>query len=470
MRAAIITISTSLSQGQGVDESGPALVELAREPGRGDRGDRGRSRRAQSKIEWALRHYADSEDCDLVLTTGGTGFSPDDVTPEATRAVIDREAPGIAEAMRAASRPHTANWMLSRAVAGIRKRTLIVNFPGSPKSIRQVGEEIGPALPHAIALLTRSAGRARPWRLSRPSPAAGDPQTSGVERGDPAATTSSAVTASARRCAESARSLDSRTHARGLRPERRRQDDPPANARDTARPARGNRARARLGPPPRRLPRAAARRVPVARPAPLPRPRRAARTSLFYARLYDVPDAGRAHRAPARGRRACRGARTSRCATSRAGWRSASRSAGRCCTRPAAAAAGRAARAPRPGGDRDGRRPRSARAAATTRVLVTHDLEHGLAEADRVLALRDGYVVTDAPAQRGHRRRPAHRLQRRRMRAIATILRKDLVVELRTKESVPVDGAVRGHHVRDLPFRARPRPPRGRAGRRACCG
>ena len=75
-----------------------------------------------------------------MLTTGGTGFAPSDVTPEATRAVIDREAPGIAEAMRAASRPHTPNWMLSRAVAGIRRRTLIVNFPGSPKSIRQVGD------------------------------------------------------------------------------------------------------------------------------------------------------------------------------------------------------------------------------------------------------------------------------------------------------------------------------------------
>jgi molybdenum cofactor synthesis domain-containing protein len=155
MRAAIITISTSLSQGQGVDESGPALVDLARELG-ADITATEVVPDDQAKIEWALRHYADSEDCDLVLTTGGTGFSPDDVTPEATRSVIDREAPGIAEAMRATSRPHTPNWMLSRAVAGIRKRTLIVNFPGSPKSIRQVGEEIGPALPHAIALLTRA--------------------------------------------------------------------------------------------------------------------------------------------------------------------------------------------------------------------------------------------------------------------------------------------------------------------------
>ena len=155
MRAAIITISTSLSEGRGEDESGPALADWARDLGAqvaateivaDDR----------PKIEWALRHYADSSGCDLVLTTGGTGFSPSDVTPEATRAVIDREAPGIAEAMRAASRPHTVNWMLSRAVAGIRRQTLILNFPGSPKSIKQVGAEIAPAIPHALALL---AGR-----------------------------------------------------------------------------------------------------------------------------------------------------------------------------------------------------------------------------------------------------------------------------------------------------------------------
>ena len=152
MRAAIITISTSLSQGRGVDESGPALAGFARGLG-------AEIAAAEviaddcAKIEWALRHYADSDVCDLVLTTGGTGFSPDDVTPEATRAVIDREAPGIAEAMRSASRPHTDKWMLSRAVAGIRRGTLIVNFPGSPKSILQIGAEIAPAVPHAVALL-----------------------------------------------------------------------------------------------------------------------------------------------------------------------------------------------------------------------------------------------------------------------------------------------------------------------------
>jgi molybdopterin adenylyltransferase len=156
MRAAIITISSSLSQGRGEDESGPALAEFARGLG-AEIAATEIVADNRANIEWALRHYADSDVCDLVLTTGGTGFSPDDVTPEAARAVIDREAPGIAEAMRAASRDHTDKWMLSRAVAGIRKRTLIINFPGSPKSIEQIGKEIGPALPHAVALLNRDA-------------------------------------------------------------------------------------------------------------------------------------------------------------------------------------------------------------------------------------------------------------------------------------------------------------------------
>jgi molybdopterin adenylyltransferase len=104
-------------------------------------------------IERRLRHWSDERKCDLVLTSGGTGFSPTDVTPEATRAVIEREAPGIAEAMRSASREHTPHWMLSRAVAGIRGRTLIVNFPGNPKSIRETAAALAPALPHALALL-----------------------------------------------------------------------------------------------------------------------------------------------------------------------------------------------------------------------------------------------------------------------------------------------------------------------------
>ena len=89
-----------------------------------------------------------------MLTTGGTGFAPDDVTPEATRAVIEREAPGIGEAMRAASREHTPMWMASRGIAGTRGRTLIVNFPGNPPAIEQAGGAIAGALPHVLGLLT----------------------------------------------------------------------------------------------------------------------------------------------------------------------------------------------------------------------------------------------------------------------------------------------------------------------------
>jgi molybdopterin adenylyltransferase len=152
MRAAIVTISSSKASGQGTDESGPALAQFARSLGAEIEGeDLIPDDRAQ--IETRLRHWSDERSCDLVLTSGGTGFAPSDVTPEATRAVVEREAPGIAEAMRAASRDHTPHWMLSRAVAGIRGRTLIVNFPGNPKSVRETTEAIAPALPHALALL-----------------------------------------------------------------------------------------------------------------------------------------------------------------------------------------------------------------------------------------------------------------------------------------------------------------------------
>src|SRR3954454_20753970 len=157
MRAAIITVSTSRSAGGEPAESGPALAQFAQSVG-AEVAATEIVPDEQGKIEWALRHYADSEACELVLTTGGTGFAPDDVTPEATRAVIHREAPGIAEALRAASREHTRNWMLSRGVAGIRGRTLIINFPGSPKSIGEAGEAIGEAIPHAVSVLSDGAG------------------------------------------------------------------------------------------------------------------------------------------------------------------------------------------------------------------------------------------------------------------------------------------------------------------------
>jgi molybdopterin adenylyltransferase len=151
-RAAVITVSTSKAAGEGEDESGPALAEFVGGMGLELAGseivpdDR-------ERISERLVHWADEEGAALVLTSGGTGMAPSDVTPEAIRAVIDREAPGIAEAMRIASREHTPNWMLSRSVAGIRGQTLIISFPGSPRSISQAGIAIAEALPHALALL-----------------------------------------------------------------------------------------------------------------------------------------------------------------------------------------------------------------------------------------------------------------------------------------------------------------------------
>lgn len=105
-------------------------------------------------IESTLSDWSDEQHLNLILTTGGTGLAPRDVTPEATMAVIDREAPGIAEAMRAVSLQHTPYGMLSRGVAGTRGRTLIINLPGSPKAVRECLECILPVLPHAINLLT----------------------------------------------------------------------------------------------------------------------------------------------------------------------------------------------------------------------------------------------------------------------------------------------------------------------------
>jgi molybdopterin adenylyltransferase len=157
-RAAIVTISTSKAAGEGSeDESGGRLAAFARSIG-AEVAARELIPDDRAQIERCLRHWCAEGDCELVLTTGGTGLAASDVTPEATRAVIEREAPGIAEAMRLSSRSHTPHWMLSRGVAGVCGSTLIVNFPGSPRSIEQAGEGIAAALGHALDLL---AGRVR---------------------------------------------------------------------------------------------------------------------------------------------------------------------------------------------------------------------------------------------------------------------------------------------------------------------
>ncbi len=155
LRAAILTVSTSRSRDGGTDESGARLAAFAEGIGAEIAG-RDLVADDREAIESRLRHWADEERCELVLTTGGTGFAPSDVTPEATRAVIERDAPGLAEAMRLASKEHSAHWMLSRGLAGIRGSTLIVNFPGSPRSIAEAGDALVAALPHALDLL---AGR-----------------------------------------------------------------------------------------------------------------------------------------------------------------------------------------------------------------------------------------------------------------------------------------------------------------------
>jgi molybdenum cofactor synthesis domain-containing protein len=162
VRAALLTVSSSRASGGGLDESGARLAVLAETLG-ADVAARELVADDRDAIEERLRHWADVDRYELVLTSGGTGFAPSDVTPEATRAVVDREAPGLAEAMRLASREHTPNWMLSRAVAGIRGSTLIVNFPGSPRSILQAGDAIAAALPHALDLIAgrRSSHRTR---------------------------------------------------------------------------------------------------------------------------------------------------------------------------------------------------------------------------------------------------------------------------------------------------------------------
>ncbi len=152
MRAAVVTVSSSRSRDGGEDESGARLAALAEAIGAELVGhDLVPDERAL--IEERLLYWADVERCELVMTTGGTGFAPTDVTPEATRAAVEREAPGLAEAMRLASREHSRHWMLSRGVAGIRGSTLIVNFPGSPRSIDEAGAAVEGALPHALDLI-----------------------------------------------------------------------------------------------------------------------------------------------------------------------------------------------------------------------------------------------------------------------------------------------------------------------------
>ncbi|PKB72644.1 MAG: molybdenum cofactor biosynthesis protein [SAR202 cluster bacterium Io17-Chloro-G7] len=148
----ILTISTSGAQGQRVDTSGQAIRELLEQQGyqvvRYEVVSDDKDLIAERLTQWA-----DSADVDLIVTTGGTGLGHHDVTPEACLSIIDKEVPGLAEAMRANTLQFTPMAMLSRSVAGIRGHTLIITLPGSPKGVRECLDVVNPVLPHALELL-----------------------------------------------------------------------------------------------------------------------------------------------------------------------------------------------------------------------------------------------------------------------------------------------------------------------------
>ena len=157
INAVVITVSDACSRGEREDTSGKVLVELLLELGAEIVAASILSDDLEPLAE-ALRKFADQPEVNLIVTTGGTGLAPRDNTPEATLAVIERAAPGLAEAMRNETLTQTPMAMISRGVCGIRSGTLIVNLPGSPKAVRESFAVIAPVLKHAIALLAGNPG------------------------------------------------------------------------------------------------------------------------------------------------------------------------------------------------------------------------------------------------------------------------------------------------------------------------
>jgi molybdopterin adenylyltransferase len=156
IRAGIITVSTRGASGERADESGPAMKDAIKAAGH----EVVSTQLVPDDVAKVANAILDAvrAGANVVLTSGGTGLSPNDVTPEATRRVIDREVPGIAEALRARSLAKTPHGMLSRGVAGAVGTTLVVNLPGSPRAVRESLDTLLPVLPHAVELLAGESG------------------------------------------------------------------------------------------------------------------------------------------------------------------------------------------------------------------------------------------------------------------------------------------------------------------------
>lgn len=162
MRAAVLTVSDKGSRGERPQDVGGDTTQATLEALGATVVARAVVADEAGAISRAIRSWADGGGIDLVVTTGGTGLAPRDVTPQATLAVLDYEVPGLSEQMRRASLSATPMALLSRAVAGVRGQTLVVNLPGSPKGARECLEAIGAVLPHAIETLRGEAGEHRP--------------------------------------------------------------------------------------------------------------------------------------------------------------------------------------------------------------------------------------------------------------------------------------------------------------------
>ena len=171
MRVSILTVSDRSARGEREDASGPALIEMVQGEG-WELGEYAVVPDEQDQIEAQLKAWCDSGEMDVILTTGGTGFSPRDRTPEATLAVAERLAPGLAEAMRLASLGKTPHAMLSRSVCAIRGSTLIVNLPGSTRAARENLSVILPVLMHGVALLREDPSSEAGHTFHKPDPSA----------------------------------------------------------------------------------------------------------------------------------------------------------------------------------------------------------------------------------------------------------------------------------------------------------